>query len=162
MKTITATKTGVAINYHDTGKSSFIPYQFNEEAPSPNRKSKYLELNIIQKSMFRRLMYGIKAYTPQEVSSMDEKLVFTIEKEHLRATQVLNKHKYEKHYAAYNKLLSVIFPHIELNYFKDGQYVDIPTMKELKITTYDIIVLWIDNKLLPSNFFNLDVHTIQL
>lgn len=161
MKTITATKSGVSINYEDTGKSSFIKYKDIQSSVSDNNH-KYLELNVIQKSMFRRLMYGIKAYTPQEVASMDKALIFTIEKEHVRATEVVNKFKYEKHYAAYNKLLSVIFPHVELSYFKDGKYADMPTLKDLKITTEDIIRLWIENKLLPSNFLSLNVNNINL
>lgn len=160
MKTITATAKGVAVNYENTHKSSFIPYDKDVITESDNRK--YLELNVIQKSMYRRLMYGTKAFTPQEISTMTKAILFAIEKEHVRATDVLNKYKYEKHFGAYNKLLKVIFPHIELSYFKDGKFADVPTMKELKITTEDIINLWIENKLLPSNFLSLDVNNINL
>lgn len=162
MKTITATAKGVAVNYEDTHKSSFIQYKKELVVESDNNPRKYLELNTIQKSMYRRLMYGTKAYTPAELSSMNKTTIFSIEKEHIRATEVINQYKYEKHYGAYNKLLKVIFPHIELSYFKDGKYADMPTLAELKITTEDIIRLWIENKLLPSNFLSLSVDTIQL
>lgn len=162
MKTITATAKGVAVNYEDTHKSSFIPYKKELIVESDNNRRNYLELNVIQRSMYRRLMYGTKAYTPSELGSMNKTTIFAIEKEHIRATEVLNQYKYEKHYGAYNKLLKVIFPHIELSYFKDGKYADMPTLGELKITTEDIINLWIANKLLPSNFLSLSVDTIEL
>jgi hypothetical protein len=164
MKTITATNKGIAINYEDTHKSSFIPYanDYSLTASTPNQKRNYLELNTIQKSMYRRLMYGQDAFTPEEITSMSPSTLFSIKKEHIRATEVLNQFKYERHYGAYNKLFAVIFPHIDLSYFKDGRYSEMPTLKELKISTNDIINLWIANKLLPSNFLSLNVETIKL
>ena len=59
-KTITATKTGIAINYAN-GKSSFIPYEQDEQI-SINVQRKYFTMNTIQKSMYRRLMYGMDAF----------------------------------------------------------------------------------------------------
>ena len=163
MKTITATHKGIAINYADTHKSAFIPYQDNDIVnPSPNTKRKYRELNVIQKNMYCRLMYGMEAFTPDQIKSMSESLIFTIKTEHVRATNVVNMLKYERHYGAYNKLLKVIFPHVELSYFKDGKFAEMPTLKELKITTDDIIQAWIENKLLPLNFFSLEVDTLEL
>lgn len=163
MKTITATTKGIAINYQDTGKSSFIPYEkelYNNQSSDNN--GKYRELNPMQRSMFCRLMYGIKNYNHDELSSMSESLIFTIKKEHYRATDVLNQLKYERYYGAYNKLLKTIFPQIELNYFKDGKYAEMPTLKELKITTDDIIKVWIDNKLLPLNFYSIQADELSL
>jgi hypothetical protein len=163
MKTITATHKGIAINYADTHKSAFIPYPDTDIVVElSNNKRKYRELNLIQKNMYCRLMYGIKAYSPDQVKSMSDALIFTIERQHTRATDVVNQLKYERHYGPYNKLFKVIFPHIELSYFKDGKFAEMPTLKELKITTDDIIQAWIDTKLLPLNFFSLEADQLEL
>lgn len=160
MKTITATRTGIAINYQN-GKSSFIPYgkQSYQEHTSNQR---YFQMNDIQRTMYRRLMYGLAGFTSEEISSMHQTTIFKIKNEHLRATDIVNELKYTKHYGAYNKLLAVIFPHVELDYRKDGKYAELPTLKELKIKTTDIIDAWINGKLLPLNFYSLNEETLAL
>lgn len=160
-KTITATTKGISINYSN-GKSAFIPYQSVDEISSQNNPRRYKELNMIQKTMYRRLMYGTSAYTEQELGTMSQQIIFTIKKEHLRATEAINQLKYETYYGAYNKLLKVIFPQVELSYFKDGKFANLPTLKELKITTEQVINTWINHKLLPSNFYSISEETLQL
>jgi hypothetical protein len=162
-KTITATKTGIAINYAN-GKSSFIPYEQNEqnEQISINVQRKYFTMNTIQKSMYRRLMYGMDAFQEEQTQSMTQQVIFRIKNDHLRAINALNQFKYERVYGDSNKLLAVIFPHVKLDYFKDGKYSNLPTLKECKITTVDIIDLWINHKLLSLNFYNLNEETIEL
>lgn len=161
MKTITATSKGIAINYQNTGKSSFIPYSQTVSAQSVN-KTTFFKMNDIQKKMYRRLLYGVKAFTPEELESMNQSLIIQIEKDHYRATEVVNKLKYDRFFGAYNKLLSVMFPHIELSYYKDGKFASMPSLKELKIQTTDIIDAWIENKLLPLNFLSLNPETVEL
>jgi hypothetical protein len=159
-KTITATRTGIAINY-ENGKSNFIPYNKEEVHNSSNTK-RYFQMNEIQRNMYRRLMYGLASFTSEEISSLDQPTLFKIKNEHIRATDVVNELKYTKYYGAYNKLLAVIFPHVELDYRKDGKYAEMPTLRELKITTSDIVNAWINNKLLPLNFYCLNEETIKL
>ncbi len=162
-KTITATSKGVAINYQDSGKSTFVPYELNAyESTRSHIGQNTLIMNDIQRIMYRRLMYGMKNYTAEEISVMDSTTILHIEKDHARATNVVNKLKYERVYGAYNKLLSVIFPDIELDFYKDGKYLSLPSLRELKISTRNVVDAWIDNKLLPLNFYNLTPETIQL
>jgi hypothetical protein len=59
-------------------------------------------------------------------------------------------------------LLAVIFPHVKLDFFKDGQDVSLPSLKVLKISTVDIINKWVEEKLLPENFFNLNIANLAL
>lgn len=158
-KTITATRKGLAINYSN-GKSSFIPYQND---PKPVQRSQcYFEMNTIQRSMYRRLMYGLSAYQSYEIDTMDATTKFRINQEHFRALDILNELKYEKCYGDYNKLLKVIFPHVELDYRKDGKFSNLPTLKELKIQTREICDAWINGKLLPLNFYNLSETSLEL
>lgn len=163
-KTITATTKGIAINYQDTGKSSFIPYDTTayETTRATSTQRNTFIMNEIQRTMYRRLMYGMKNYTEEQVSTMNLTDIMHIEKDHARATDVINKLKYERVYGAYNKLLSVIFPQVELDYYKDGKFCNLPSLKELKITARDIADAWINNKLLPLNFYNLTPATIEL
>ncbi len=155
MKTITATKKGIIINYHDTQKSSFIHYNSDISNITDNNEQQFFEMNSLQHSMYRRLMYGLSAYTSDLITNMNQRIKIQITQDHNRALDSLNKYKYEKYYSDVNKLLSVIFPKVTLDYYKDGKFSEIPTLKELKITTKDVINVWINDKLLPVNFYNL-------
>jgi hypothetical protein len=163
MKTITATSKGIAINYEQTNKSSFIPYETMEKC-TQNRINRYghYQMNTIQFGMYQQLMLGMNAYTQQEIDTMSEASKFTIRNKHTRATEVLNKMKYEKAYGHINKLFQVIFPNIKLDYYKDGRFADMPTLRELKITTIDIIDAWINEKLLPLDFYSLTEQRLKL
>lgn len=163
MKTITATNKGIAINYEKTGKSSFIPYQDEPVSyQNNNNRSGHYQMNPIQYKLYQQLMHGMKIYSAEERAAMSESSVFTVTNKHLRATEVLNMLKYERCYGYINKLFEVIFPHIKLDYYKDGKYADMPTLRELGITTIDVIDTWIENKLLPLNFYSLDTNSIKL
>lgn len=163
MKTITATPKGIAINYEQTNKSSFIPYE-TQERSFQNRVNRFghYQMNTIQFGLYQQLMQGMSMYTPQEIDAMSESAKFTIRNKHTRATDVLNKLKYEKAYGYINKLFSVIFPDVKLDYYKDGRFADMPTLRELKISTVDIIDAWINEKLLPLDFYNLTEQRLKL
>lgn len=160
MKTITATAKGIAINYEDSNKSTFIYYE--QTSAIIKEQNNYFEMNAIQRSMFRRLMYGINAYSSEEIQTMTEIIKYSIKKDHTKAIEVVNKMKYEKYYGDYNKLLSAIFPKIKLSFYKDGQDFPTPSLKELKITTSDIINAWINEKLLPLNFYQITQESLTL
>jgi hypothetical protein len=159
MKTISATSKGICIIY-ENGKSSFI--QYSEELNTSRVQNNYFEMNEIQRNMYRRLMYGINSYTSEEINTMSEIIKYNIAKDHKKAVNVINKLKYDKFFGAYNKLLAVIFPHVKLDYYKDGQDIPTPSLKELKINTVNIIDAWINEKLLPLNFYSLNEETISL
>lgn len=162
MKTVTATAKGVAVNYENTNKSSFIPYG-DIQPEGDNRRMRYhYQMNNIQYGLYQQLMLGPKAYSQNEFESMPENTRFAITNRHKRATEVLNQMKYEKAFGYINKLFAVIFPDVTLNYFKDGKYAEMPTLKELGITTVDIVNAWIENKLLPLDFHELDEQKLSL
>ena len=159
-KTITATRTGIAINYQN-GKTSFIPYG-NQDATLHVSTQRYFQMNDIQRNMYRRLMYGLASFNSEEITSFDQTTIFRINNEHSRATDIVNELKYTKYYGDYNKLLTVIFPQVKLDYRKDGKYAELPTLKELKIKTIDIVDAWINGKLLPLNFYSLNEESLAL
>jgi hypothetical protein len=163
MKTITATPKGIAINYERTEKSSFIPYETMERS-TQNRVNRFghYQMNTIQYGLYQQLMHGMKAYDQDQINTMSESAKFTIRNKHMRATEVINKMKYEKTYGYINKLFDVIFPQIKLDYYKDGRFADLPTLRELKISTVDIIDAWISEKLLPLDFYSLNEQSLKL
>jgi hypothetical protein len=163
MKTITATPKGIAINYERTEKSSFIPYETMERCTQNhiNRYGHY-QMNTIQYGMYQQLMYGMKSYTQDDINTMSESAKFTIRNRHMRATEVVNKLKYDKAYGYINKLFTVVFPQVKLDYYKDGKYADLPTLRELKISTIDVIDAWISEKLLPLDFYSLNEQSLKL
>ena len=163
MKTITATKQGISINYETRDKkSSFIRYDEANSQQQSKRSENFFEMNTIQRNMYRRLFYGMEAFSAEEVKTMSKIDISKISRDHSKAQKVVNQMKYEKYYGDYNKLLAVIFPHVKLDFYKDGQDVSLPSLKELKITTVDIVNKWIEEKLLPSNFYNLNISNLAL
>jgi len=163
MKTITATKNGISINYEVKGKkSSFIRYDEANSQQQSKRSENFFEMNVIQRNMYRRLFYGMEAFSPEEVKTMSKIDISKISRDHSKATKIVNQLKYQKYFGDYNKLLSVLFPHVKLDFYKDGQDVSLPSLKELKITTVDIIDKWVEEKLLPENFYNLNIANLAL
>jgi len=163
MKTITATKNGISINYEVKGKkSSFIRYDEANSQKQSKRSEHFFEMNVIQRNMYRRLFYGMEAFSPEEVKTMSKIDISKISRDHSKATKIVNQLKYQKYFGDYNKLLSVLFPHVKLDFYKDGQDVSLPSLKELKITTVDIIDKWVEEKLLPENFYNLNIANLAL
>ena len=163
MKTITATKNGISINYEVRGKkSSFIKYDEANQQQQSKRSENFFEMNTIQRNMYRRLFYGMEAFSPEEVKTMSKIDISKVTRDHSKAQKVVNQMKYEKYFGDYNKLLAVIFPHVKLGFHKDGQDVSLPSLKELKISTVDIVNKWIEEKLLPENFFNLNIANLAL
>lgn len=163
MKTITASKQGISINYETRDrKSSFIKYDEANQQQNSKKSENFFEMNVIQRNMYRRLFYGMEAFSVEEVKTMSKIDISKISRDHSKAQKVINQMKYEKYFGDYNKLLSVIFPHVKLDFYKDGQDVSLPSLKELKITTVDIVNKWIEEKLLPSNFYNLNISNLAL
>jgi hypothetical protein len=162
MKTITANKNGVTINYENGNKSAFIKYDEANQQGNNRKSSNFFEMNNIQRNMYRRLFYGMEAFSVEEIKTMSKIDITKVTKDHTKAQKIVNEMKYQKLYGDYNKLLAVIFPHIKLSFYKDGQDIPLPSLKELKITTVNIIDKWIEEKLLPSNFYNLNYCNLAL
>ena len=74
---ITATAQGI-VTYLD-GKSEFVKYdKLAQNKISTNKRVQKtqdsLYLNLIQRSMYRRLMYGLKEYTPEQIEFFEDKV----------------------------------------------------------------------------------------
>ena len=127
-------------------------------------QNEMLYMNDIQRSMYRKLMYGMDDMSFQQIKSLSKDEEFSIIRNHMHTKEAINRLKYEKYYKDVNKLLSVIIPNSVFGYKYDGNYYDypLPSLRQLKISTRQVINTLISNKLLPDNFYELDKNKLNL
>lgn len=124
-----------------------------------------VNLNIIQRQMFRRLMYGLKEYTPEQMSSMSPQAITRIVEDYKKAKRALHILKAKQFYEAETKLLAAIFPHTNLGKNDFDWLVDLPksvTLRNLGISTKQVIDEFITRKLLPANFYELSPENVLI
>lgn len=119
-----------------------------------------LELNNVQRQMYRRLMYGLDNYSKEERAEMSTDVLVKIIRNYQKAQKVLHVMKAKIFYAAETKLFNAIFTD-ENQQVKDRDadwMLPIPkeaTLNKLGITPKMIIDEFIKRKLLPKNFYEL-------
>lgn len=168
---VTANSHGIVV-YKSNGKSYFERYdKDNVKNNVISFKSKFnnfndkIELNVIQRQMFRRLMYGLEKYSPEEIAALSPASISRIISDFKKAKQALHILKAKKYYHAETVLLNSIFPQARITDRDCDWFVDLPknvTLTYLKISTTEVINEFIRRKLLPHNFFKLTPETIKL
>ena len=119
-----------------------------------------LELNNVQRQMYRRLMYGLNNYSQQERAEMPTNVLAKIIRDYQKAQKILHVMKAKVFYAAETKLFNAIFTN-ENQQVKDRDtdwMLPIPkeaTLNKLGITPKMIVDEFIKRKLLPKNFYEL-------
>jgi hypothetical protein len=124
-----------------------------------------LHLNLVQREMYRRLMYGLNNYTPEQRTAMSAEQITKIVKDYDRAKKVLHIMKAKKHYEAETKLLNVLFPKQKVGKKDHDWFLFVPksqTLNKLGITTTQIVDEFIARHLLPKNFYELKADTILI
>lgn len=123
-----------------------------------------IHLNHAQRAMYRRLMYGLKEYAPEEIAALSPSAISKIVTDYKRAKRVLHVMKAKKYYQAENKLLNSIFT------TKTGDkdydwYLELPktaTLRSLGISTKEVIDEFIRRRLLPRHFFSINPENVSL
>jgi len=117
-----------------------------------------LHLNIIQRQMFRRLMYGLKEYSPEQVAAFSPSALGRIVDDYKKAKRALHVLKAKKHFRIETKLINEIFRHCPIGE-KDFDWFDpLPknvTLRSLGISTKEVVDEFIRRRLLPKNFYSL-------
>lgn len=119
-----------------------------------------LELNNVQRQMYRRLMYGLDNYSKQERAEMPSNVLAKIIRDYQKAQKILHVMKAKIFYAAETKLFNAIFTN-ESQQVKDRDadwMLPIPkeaTLNKLGITPKMIVDEFIKRRLLPKNFYQL-------
>jgi len=114
--------------------------------------------------MYRRLMYGLKEYTPEQVASFSPSTLSRIVADYKKAKQYLHILKAKKLFGPETKIINAIFPHAKIGEKDFDWFIDLPksaTLRNLGISTREVIDEFVRRKLLPKNFFSLETE-IQL
>jgi len=110
-------------------------------------------------------MYGLKEYTPQQISIMSPQTITEIVENYKKSTRVLHIMKSKKFYKNETDIIRAIFPSANIGEKDFDWLLELPknaTLKKLGISTIDIIDEFIKKRLLPKNFYKLTSDSINL
>jgi len=167
---ITATAQGI-VTYDLNGKAQMIRYDKLAQnkitrSNSVKRTQEQVEkihLNMVQRQMFRRLMYGLKEYAPEQIASFSPSTLSRIVSDYNKAKQYLHVLKAKKLFVGETKIINAIFG-TNIGQKDYEWYLDLPksaTLRNLGVSTKDVIDEFINRKLLPKNFLQISTE-IQL
>jgi len=175
-KTIHCTAKGILIHHENHHKSHFVPYAeeldqkyYQDKAARKSivAEMEMLHLNPVQSTMYERLVRGLGYFSKADVTNMPQKTKSKIEAEHSKAQFLVRKLRVDAYFKAETKLLNAIFPHANIGSKVSDYYngADVPrhvTNQRLGITKKVMIETFIQNRLLPLNFFEISVESTAL
>lgn len=171
---ITATAQGI-ISYDNNGNQVIERYNKKFQVRTSQQRTAPIQatqsemekvhLNLVQRQMYRRLMYGLKEYQPEQIAAMSPATISKIVEDYKKAKRALHVLKAKKHYAAETNLMNALFPNQNIGTKDFDWYLDIPknvTLRSLGISTKQVIDEFISRKLLPKNFYSLTPENVQM
>ena len=168
---VTATAQGI-ISYDKNGKALMQRYDASYQSQTDNRPKhikrtqeeiEKLHLNMIQRQMFRRLMYGLTEYQPEQIAVMSPQIISKIVDDYKKAKRAIHVLKARKYFEPENKLINAMAPHVKAGDKDFDWFMEIPkevTLRKLGITTVEVITEFIKRRLLPKDFFNLNPQNV--
>ena len=170
---ITATAQGL-VAYDELGNSKLIRYDkvlkshakkrtFNVQKMQQDIEK--IHLNMVQRQMYRRLMYGLNDCTSEQIATFSPSTLGKIVDDYNKAKRALHVLKSKKHYSAETDLINALFPDANIGDKDYDWFIDMPkavTLRTLGISTVDVIEDFIKRRLLPRNFYSLSTQTINL
>jgi hypothetical protein len=176
---ITATATGLVYVY-ENGKSRFEAYDRKKpelkirtgkfkDTPmakkAPRTKETY-HLNMIQRQMYRRIMYGLKEYSPEQIAIMGPSAENRIVNDHKVGKKAIHVMKAKKLYGVETRLINAMFQHIGNIGIHDSEWLlaieKKHTLNNLQIGVSEIVEEFMKRKLLPKDFHQLDINTVSI
>lgn len=140
--------------------------EFQQRGPE-NKGKRYMEYEIdpfnqYQNFLYKRAMFGLKIYTPEELDAMKKEKRARINKIQRKTQKVLNVYKQEVVNKLTNNIFQRYFPNSpitkalmgELN-ITDSEYINTLDFKALGIGKEQIVNRLIQEKILPKNFYDL-------
>jgi hypothetical protein len=164
-KTISANPNGIVVSYRDSSKTSFVKYEVVEKIQISGtvkyqKMVKYFTPQ--QKELYQKVIYGFKAYTPEQIADMSEKTKIDVTVSYTKAKRVLTKWKQEIVFGHINGILATLFPKstlvkqmIETEGYVEEDKDTFISFKDLGIDQNKIAEKLIEFGLLPKNFFQL-------
>ena len=120
---VVANDTKKGIVYHTNPKKTIRYQKFEKDLITiENKRSKREEvkkiyLNLIQRQMYRRLMYGMKEYDKLQIKSMSENSIKQIEYDYKQAKRAIHILKAKKCFMAETKLVNAMFKRTDIGNF---------------------------------------------
>jgi competence CoiA-like predicted nuclease len=118
--------------------------------------------NNYQNHLYKRALYGLSAFTQQELATMCSKKKQRVSKVYMKGQNVINLYKQKLTNAYSNFIFKTLFPESPLTQFfieteeTDVEFKNTLTFKDLGITKDQVIGLFITEGILPKNFHELD------
>ena len=178
IKNAVITATAKGLFYHkgitNSAKQSFEKYDdtyqskthnYNNTINNNQQLKDALYLNLIQRQMYRRLMYGLKEYSSEEIATLSPPSIAKIVGDYKSAKRAIHVLKSKIHYGAETELIKKMLQRPGIGSKDYDWYLDLPkslTLRKLKISTKDVIDDFIKRRLLPRNFFELSPETLNL
>lgn len=170
-KSISANSNGIIVSYGDANKHQFLKY----ETPAHVKKIqlegtvKYqkieepVKLSPKQKDLYSKVVYGFKAYTKEEITTMSERAKINVTITYTKAQRILNNWKQDLTFSFIDKLLLKLFPKSPIvnqmcqtqGHLHDVVKEDEISFKDLGINQKQIVNKLIEFGLLPKNFYEL-------
>lgn len=124
-----------------------------------------LQLNPVQHSMYRRVMYGLREYTDAQKHGMSPYELAKVVRDHKKCDQVLHRLKVDTLYGGVNRIFNAIWPALAIGTKTSDYMVKLPadaTLNKLKIDTRQIVDTLMAQHLLPANFLSLSGLDLDL
>ena len=124
--------------------------------------------NSYQNHLYKRALYGLSAFTQDELAAMCSKKKQRVSKVYIKGQSVINLYKQKLTNAYSNFIFKTLFPESPITQFfveteeTDVEFKNTLTFKDLGITKDQIVGLFITEGLLPKNFHSLQRDTNAL
>jgi hypothetical protein len=118
--------------------------------------------NGYQNHLYKRALYGLSAFTQDEIATMCSKKKQRVNKVYMKGQNVINLYKQKVTNAYSNFIFKTLFPESPITQFfieateTDVDYKNTLTFKDLGITKDQIVGVFITEGILPKNFYELD------
>jgi hypothetical protein len=135
-------------NYQKLDNPTFLKYYNND-------------LNSYQNYLYKRALYGLKGLQENELATMCLAKQKRINKVHFRAQRILNVYKHTITKKLTDSILLTLFPKSPLAQSiaaydeVDEIYTNSLSLKDLGISKQNIISVFIQEKILPGNFYSI-------
>jgi hypothetical protein len=124
--------------------------------------------NNYQNHLYKRALYGLSAFTQDELATMCSKKKQRVSKVYMKGQNIINLYKQKITNAYSNFIFKTLFPESPITQFLvetdeiDVEYKNTLSFKELGISKDQIVNIFVAEGILPKNFHSLQRDTNAL
>jgi len=124
--------------------------------------------NDYQNHLYKRALYGLSAFTQEEIATMCSKKKQRVSKVYMKGQSIINLYKQKLTNAYSNFIFKTLFPESPLTQFlveteeTDVEFKNTLSFKDLGITKDQVVNIFVAEGILPKNFHSLQRDTNAL